>query len=84
MIFLKTPGIQKTIVYGGIKSYKSTHLIIKDLTVTAPLNGSAFYIEGSDVHLHGVEVVGSHKDGMTIQEGTVTLIDVEIHKNSRR
>ena len=77
-------GIGKTTIYGGIKTYQSESVIIQDLTVTAPLNGSAFWIEGEHVTLERVEIIGSSQDGMTIQEGTVTLIDVEIHQNKRR
>jgi hypothetical protein len=77
-------GVGKTKIVGAIKSYQAKNLIIQDLTITASVNGSALWIEGSDIRVERVEIMGSSLDGLTIQEGMVTLIDVEIHANKRR
>ena len=62
-------GVSKTKVIGAIKSYQATNLIIQDLTMTASVNGSALWIEGSDIRVERVEIMGSSLDGVTIQEG---------------
>jgi hypothetical protein len=77
-------GIKKTKLIGGIKSFQAKHILITDLTITAPVNGSALWIEGEDVRVERASIEGSMMDGVTVQEGTITMIDVEIHNNQRR
>lgn len=77
-------GVQKTTLVGGIKSFEAKNLIISDMTITAPVNGSALWLEGESVRVERSAIMGSLMDGVTVQEGQLTMIDVEIFNNQRR
>ena len=54
------------------------------MTITAPVNGSALWLEGESVRVERSAIMGSLMDGVTVQEGQLTMIDVEIFNNQRR